>query len=403
MNETLAYRAPWYYRGDPDDLFIGLLYGIVAIATIFCVECISEKVLFFKSEGIVSSDIAARISYSNSTWFDVGRWLFQRSNNPFCKRPILALIHRLFVVLVDILIIFLSLSRSIDVTERDTGITGLSFQTKRHTDITTPCLRDNIEYEGFMPKAVREVCLTTVWMSQFTVNNIYGLSQSLQRREKNVVIIAIDEGSDRLYVGDVRSNTLHSIALFMRMSGNNRMTINFGPRNATVDEAVEILLRYNCTKIAMPRLAKSIENELRKSSAVDCNVLYQGGADSILRPHELLFSHTATHKEAVPLIFKRQTSDYIPITGEQIVGTINRPRLCIFPSLILLASLGFIALVLNLRNDTEDVIYKLWVFVSQKADKDIPCNPLRSESVELKSEADLSSYSSPFPVTQFRA
>lgn len=75
------------------------------------------------------------------------------------------------------------------------------------------------------------------------------------------------------------------------------------------------------------------------------------------------------------------------ISGARVVGTINRPRLPIFPSILLLASLLAIALVLNLRSSGEDVLFNLWVFVTQKGDKDNTCNPLRSPSVELVTDS----------------
>lgn len=111
-----------------------------------------------------------------------------------------------------------------------------------------------------------------------------------------------------LYIADIRSKTLHTICLIMRISGNkNKRTIAFRTRIAAVDQAVETLLRYNCTKIAMPSL--KIDHELRYAKTVDCQW--------------------------------------------------RTPRLCILPSLLLLASLGLIAIVLNLRNDSEDVIYTI--------------------------------------------
>lgn len=112
--------------------------------------------MFSNSKDIVSSDIAVQISYTTSTWFDLVRWLFQRSKKPYCKRAVLALMFCSFVIVIDIDIIFQSSSRSIDVTERDTGITGLSFGADQ-ASAPTPCLRDKIEYEGCIQGSARSL------------------------------------------------------------------------------------------------------------------------------------------------------------------------------------------------------------------------------------------------------
>lgn len=225
------------------------------------------------------------------------------------------------------------------------------------------------------------------------MDNLYGVPREVQRSDKDIVILAIHNPYDIFYVADMRNKTLSSIALVMRFSGyKNRRVVDFRTRESAVDEAVELLLRFNCTKFPMPSV--DIQKELKVARAMDCSSLYlKDGMGTYARPQKLLFVHATTHKEVLPVVPDRIINYNNGTTSDvQRVGIINRPRLCILPSLILLALLLVIVLLLNLRGDSEDVMYKLWVFVSQKEDRDNPRNPLYSEAVELQTNLFSSNY-----------
>lgn len=98
--EAINYHPPWYLIGDPEQPRMALLYGFIAIATIWQVESISETLLFQKKESIDSSDIRALISYYASNWSDVLIWLVRKpENSRISKTACFGLLLRIVIYL----------------------------------------------------------------------------------------------------------------------------------------------------------------------------------------------------------------------------------------------------------------------------------------------------------------
>ncbi len=70
-SNVLEYFSPWYQRGDPDHFVYAVLYGFIALATIWLLEYICELILFSTAKGILLSDAAAHIALNNSNWLDI--------------------------------------------------------------------------------------------------------------------------------------------------------------------------------------------------------------------------------------------------------------------------------------------------------------------------------------------
>lgn len=72
----LRYEPHWYHWGDSDSVYLAVAYGSLALGTIFLVEYISSALLFSKANGILISDAASLITFSNSSWLEIFRWVF---------------------------------------------------------------------------------------------------------------------------------------------------------------------------------------------------------------------------------------------------------------------------------------------------------------------------------------
>jgi len=91
---TLNYLPRWYHLGDADEAWVGLVYGTLALGTIFLIEYIFSSLLFSNTNGISISDAAAHLTFGNSSWLDIGKWLFpltREREKKICKRAIFAI------------------------------------------------------------------------------------------------------------------------------------------------------------------------------------------------------------------------------------------------------------------------------------------------------------------------
>lgn len=169
----LMYKPKWYHLGDADEIHFALAYGALALGTIFLVEYISEGILFSKAGGILTSDAAAHIIFSNSNWLQVLSWIVLnrpeiKEDRRICKRAILALVLRFSVLVIDLIILGMSVPRSIDIYERDVGSSIMAFSSFRYEPVSlfrilnSPCRPDRVTYAGFKPTANRKICFSSV-------------------------------------------------------------------------------------------------------------------------------------------------------------------------------------------------------------------------------------------------
>lgn len=133
MNVTvLNYKPKWYHLGDPDNIPLALAYGALALSKIFLVEYILAGVLFSNADGVLISDAAAHIAFSNSSWLEVCRWVLlarpgKKAERRVCKRAVIALLLRVVVLLIDLAILGLSLPHPIVVYEENVGSSIMAF------------------------------------------------------------------------------------------------------------------------------------------------------------------------------------------------------------------------------------------------------------------------------------
>lgn len=214
--------------GDADSVPYAVVYGTLALATLFLVEYVFAGILFSQADGFMISDAAALIPFSNSSWLEVFRWVFlkrpgKRSERRVCKRAFLALVFRLVILIIDLAILGLSLPHSIDVYEREVGSTTISFAHIPTTGVpislregfNSPCKPDPIRYSGFKPTASRKICFSSILLSSGTFKNTSSANFDWARTYYFTVRRSTDNSA--LLVSYMNSEVQYSYSHIMRI------------------------------------------------------------------------------------------------------------------------------------------------------------------------------------------
>lgn len=105
VNSTSAglyYKPPWYHIGAADDTLMAIAYGLIALATIMRVEDIAELLLFRDRETTTFSDLGSFVTFRNSTWVELAKWIFQRRDPRVSRRPLFGVFLRIIVTLAEV-------------------------------------------------------------------------------------------------------------------------------------------------------------------------------------------------------------------------------------------------------------------------------------------------------------
>ena len=379
---VLAYSPPWYLRGDPDTLLFALMYGVVALATIWLLEHICGLVLFSTAQGILLSDAAAHIALNNSNWVDVARWLYRtRRKSRLCRRALLALILRCLLVAIDIGILLQAVPGDIVVYENTVGGTELSFapNSKRVPDVSlnsavTSCKPDIIRYEGFSATATRTICIigvpNNVPNTNTSITTFFFLSSDSRLRIR----------STRMYY---RYLFQHSTRLIGGQNGSdedvvitaNRDVIELAPQAALVTSEMKLMTGWNCT----PKRTSNVSAIVNCTNSPTYDIAFNLHRLVILK----LFDRVGTVKinpngtsyrvQGRKLGRNKTTGRSIPPKPLETqgkgprLGIIRRPRLCIYPATILLLVIAFFAILVRLLLGSHDFAWKLWLFLCYTA------------------------------------
>ncbi len=378
MSQYLEYYPKWYHLGDPDNPIFAVLYGAVALSTIWMLEYISSRVLYSRAKGILLSDAAAQVTYNSSSLPEFIKWLIKerRPKGKLCRRALFGLFLRYLVLCVDIGILFMSLPRGINVFEYEVGTTQLSYNgqgVNDQLDSVIPCKIDNIEYRGFTPGVSRQICVSGRGVTPDIFSSLYGkdmyiffqfsddsgmkvastlthsqftLTHSLRHVSDKDEVTRTSFAAPRKELLPVPDKLFQEAATAFLLNKNYRERCRrFDVKNRTFEAVV-----FSCRKIpSMPNIK------------IDINLVS-------------FMMSVGTEK--------RYSNSIRPI------GKLNRPRLCILPALILLAGLSAIAGMLILMRGTQDLAFKQWAHACRTAKKENVDNPLFSEELELELRPD---------------
>lgn len=87
---------------------MALAYGARALGTVFTIEYIFSSLLFAGTDEMSFSDAAAHITFINSSWIEIGKWVRSMPSNRdrrVYKRAIIAISLRFFVFAINIAIL----------------------------------------------------------------------------------------------------------------------------------------------------------------------------------------------------------------------------------------------------------------------------------------------------------
>lgn len=386
--DTLKYEPSWHHIGNPDTIPMALAYGTLALAAIILLEYISAGILFSKAKGILISDAAAAVTFSNASWFDLGQWAFvNKPARRICKRAVLAIFLRYFIFALDILILVVSIPRSIPVFEREVGSSVMTFPNGViSTNVNelaadffnAPCRPDPIIYEGFKPDATRQLCFSGL-VAEGSLNKAEYASIGLDRND--VYVVGNSEGNRALQVVYVNLEMIFTYSHIMRVE-NTRYLLP--PRPGIVDEYAQRLVGLKENAQCKSVKQENIVTEMFKGTRALIVCTKDSSLNGALYP-QLLFSFMNTRAlRAGEARNKYKNLNELVPPGLFKVGSIDRPRVCVIPAVIMFLSLLVVASIVRITKGKQDLAFKLWSFVSRAYGSDNIDNPLYSECSEFE-------------------
>jgi len=359
--------------GDPDKVPIAFAYGALALGTIYLVEYIFAGILFSSVDGVLVSDAAAHIAFNNSSWIQVVGWLiFKRPgrtpNRRICKRALFALFLRAVVLLIDLAILGLSVPHSIPVYEQDVGSSVMSFsgiRTNPGSNISwavrnSPCKPDNIRYVGFDPSVTRHICLLRC--KRELLKNVSTLFKDLDLIRDDVYLLGMSKDNTTFNIRYVNEQKDYIYSHIMRLRNDTQYLLP--PHVGIVDEVSDSLMKRHpgrCRIVLKPALV---------GKAVKCrkvtrrtNTPFKG--DNTL--YRLFVEVMNTRPLGAGMVWPKYKEFLFgpAFTNGVQVGTIDRPRVCIIPALILFLSCFFVAGILKLTKVRQELAFKQWAYISR--------------------------------------
>lgn len=70
----MNFNPAWHRVGDPDVPVVAVAYGATAIITIWLLESIAHRLLFFSPDGPKVSHFSALVLFKDCSWIDISRW-----------------------------------------------------------------------------------------------------------------------------------------------------------------------------------------------------------------------------------------------------------------------------------------------------------------------------------------
>ncbi len=367
MNESaLEYVPAWYHVGNADLPALAVAYGIVAMATVWMFEAIVALVLYDTGAHIALTDVGALVCHGGGSWRDLAKWARGARGQRASRRAYAAVVLRLLVTLVDVVIIILAVPRTMYVGERDVGMSQLNLQGvgeqllpgKKYTGVVpNPCIWERVKFKGFSPEAALLICTNA--MDEAEVD--------LAANSSTAFVLRYNTTFQRLEFHTTPDNRPFYLThnLFIPATDDRTAPLTFNlpmPTDIEAQAARVIVDNTDCTGAGMTFTCRRRGGGLGKEilGAVLENV------------------HTGSNKGGPPTR-KVQANRNYTVNDEYVeLGSMNRPLLCIYPALILLALLAIVyfTLKLLLRGAGESIEVKLFNLVAEATDPRVGNNPL---------------------------
>ncbi len=253
------------------------------------------------------------------------------------------------------------------------------------------CKTDLVQYKGFNPTASRTICLLNV-----------PSRPSHSDENSTVATFSLVFVNEMLRIESNRLDNRYLIRHSMRLVGgqtgdgpdlliaSKRDTAELAPKAALIAWEIPLVEGWNC----VPRRGSNV------SAIMNCTTAPPGPLASRVHRSVILglFNRVGTMKidpkgtvYSVP--GRESTTDASgeiqpakPLETNGLgprLGTITRLRLCIFPALILLICIGVVALVVRFFTDSQDFVWKMWLFLSLSAGTGNTSTPLSKKCTEI--------------------
>ncbi len=389
---VLEYFPPWYQHGDPDEFGYAVLYGFVALATIWLLEYVCELILFSTADGILLSDAAAHIALNNSNWVDIAQWVWNMDKHSrLCRRAFMALVFRCLLVGIDLGILMQAVPRDIYVYENMVGGTELSFSPSAVRDYTAEskvhfplCKADLVRYKGFKPTAQGMICLVQVAGKPFNFEN-----------NSAVATFHFKSTNGMLEIRSTRLHNQHAIRHIMRLTGgqtgddadlllvSDRDILELAPQAALITAELPPVNGWDCK----PQRISNVTAVLNCTAAPREDLTFKFHRPVILELYGRVGTVKVNPKGTIYSDLGGKPEDPLETNGlGPRLGIITRPRLCIFPAIILLLSIGVLALAMRALIGSQDFVWKLWLFLSLNAGMTSTNTPLSTNCAEIDVE-----------------
>lgn len=390
---SLQYRPKWYLIGDAEGFGMAITYGVVALATLYQIESLAEQFLSPRSQSITLQDISCIITFKGSSWIEVTRWMFRRpSQKSISWKALKGIILRFVIILMDVGIIMASISREVDVYESQAGYTEMSFAESAVSilrdgpggAVGLTCLADNIQYKSFSPTAQRQICMESLssYPEKDPIDFLRPYADMFIIRKRNESLGIISARAlifysithSILYVNDTEKQETRRTARYKLPDDIVQQALSALSRDPILKEDCDFkpVNESDGTASFLCRPDKSMDLQLPNRIAT---YLFLNAGTRIVPKTELFLIGEDTK-------FKK-------FQGDIRVGFVNRPRLCIYPALIVFGILFACSSVSQLVWPECNLMASLYAWLSSAFDSSNAPNPIYTSKMMTTNLFDL--------------
>ena len=389
-DHQLSYNPPWFRIGDSDNVYFALLYGIIAMATVWILEEIVGDTLSSGQQHITMTEVATFMTFKELKWSQLLKGFRprtgnaessttpqtglseQRSPSRFAKFGVFI---RLFVCVVEILVVFFAVTTSSKVRNYQVGYSQLTFQSSGvkiepfrggEWVRASVCLSDNLKYSGFNPTAFPLTCSKNATKSRLSPcafrvicykhANFFRIQSGRQRSWKFGHILQKQNGSSVLLPAAFENDEADEVFALKKT-----LEEDFSSRKGT---------KHICKISFTKRKAWStFSEENRKKPAPDPKLIFQGSceqpAPSVEEIFALLTGKLRTRK--VNADSRSRSAELMDraylFLRTTVIGSSSRPKWCIIPAIIVVILLYVLRLVQMFIFKGESVEEKIFKYL----------------------------------------
>lgn len=368
----ITYTPAWYHRGDADIPGFAILYALLTVVTIWAFESLVERFLLLDGENLSSTMVSSLVTFKGSTWIQIIQWSFRSLNKlpsasaegeerKISHRSFAAIFVRVLVVVVEVVLVLLAIPKTFDVVDIDVGQSQIKLRGdgeplliagNKQLPIFHPCVWDKLIYEGFVPSIAVLVCHKETFSETQNRNATAGWNLQIKyfanREELN---FQIQPSGEEVIV---THNMLRSA-----IDENGAVTYNLPLPKDIASQAAQVIQNDNVLGSCIQK--GTTENTFQFS----CSTL-------VTRSRVLTAVFTSLNTTRVEATSRKINQKGESEAPKVKVGTISRPRLCVYPFLILLGSILLLNIVAHFIKPGNNTILKLFYFI----EKNPKANPL---------------------------